>query len=68
MNVFSNETLPVISEKVIGSGLISVAISTVLIVIFAEILPQAICSTHGLAIGAAMAVPGKFHAALIALF
>lgn len=29
LNVVSNETLPIISEKVLGSGVISVVISTV---------------------------------------
>ena len=57
MNVIVNETLPLLSERLIGSGPVAVVLSTVLIVIFAEVLPQAVCSTHGLAIGAAMAVP-----------
>lgn len=57
MHVIVNETLPLLSERLIGSGPVAVVLSTVLIVIFAEVLPQAICSTHGLAIGAAMAIP-----------
>ena len=32
-------------------------ISTALIVLFSEIIPQAICSRHGLAIGAFLAIP-----------
>lgn len=32
MNVISNETLPIISEKLVGSGIISVVSSTVMIV------------------------------------
>lgn len=32
LNVISNETLPIISEKVIGSGPISIVVSTVMIV------------------------------------
>lgn len=38
-------------------GYVAVIISTALIVLFAEILPQAICSRHGLAIGAFFAIP-----------
>ena len=34
MNVISNETLPVISEKLIGSGPIAVVSSTVMIVMY----------------------------------
>lgn len=38
-------------------GYIAVIISTALIVLFSEILPQAVCSRHGLAIGAFFAIP-----------
>lgn len=38
-------------------GYVAVIISTALIVMFSEILPQAICSRHGLAIGAFFAIP-----------
>ncbi|KAH9940457.1 uncharacterized protein BXZ73DRAFT_42641 [Epithele typhae] len=54
-NMVVNETLPVISEDVLGSGITSVAISTVLIVIFSEIIPQSLCTRYGLAIGATAA-------------
>ncbi|KAI0743884.1 hypothetical protein C8Q80DRAFT_1183738 [Daedaleopsis nitida] len=54
-NMVVNETLPVISEPVLGGGVQSVVISTVLIVIFSEIIPQSLCTRYGLAIGAHMA-------------
>ncbi|RUS14092.1 hypothetical protein BC937DRAFT_94350, partial [Endogone sp. FLAS-F59071] len=38
-------------------GIISVVVSTALLVIFSEIIPQAVCSQHGLAIGAFFAWP-----------
>ncbi|KAL7281213.1 hypothetical protein ACG7TL_004521 [Trametes sanguinea] len=50
-----NEALPVISEPVLGGGVISVVASTVLIVLFSEIIPQSLCTRYGLAIGAQMA-------------
>ncbi|OZJ04341.1 Protein MAM3 [Bifiguratus adelaidae] len=56
-NVIVNETLPIILDSVFGGGLVAVLASTVLIVIFGEIIPQAICVRHGLAIGAKFAYP-----------
>ncbi|OLL22117.1 DUF21 domain-containing protein [Neolecta irregularis DAH-3] len=50
-NVICNETLPIISEDTLGAGVLAVVISAALIVIFAEILPQAICTQYGLSIG-----------------
>jgi metal transporter CNNM len=50
-----NETLPVISDPVLGGGVQSVVVSTVLIVTFSEIIPQSVCTRYGLAIGATMA-------------
>jgi metal transporter CNNM len=38
-------------------GFIAVIASTVLLVIFSEIIPQAVCSRHGLAIGSFFAWP-----------
>lgn len=55
-----NETLPVIADPVLGGGVESVAVSTVLIVIFSEIIPQSICTRYGLLVGAKMAVPTQF--------
>ncbi|KAI9570083.1 hypothetical protein HD554DRAFT_2086717 [Boletus coccyginus] len=54
-NMIVNETLPVISDPILGGGVQSVVVSTVLIVIFAEIIPQSLCTRHGLYLGAKMA-------------
>ncbi|KAF9220570.1 DUF21-domain-containing protein [Gyrodon lividus] len=54
-NMIVNETLPVISDPVLGGGVQSVIVSTVLIVIFSEIIPQSLCTRHGLYLGAKMA-------------
>ncbi|KZP15454.1 DUF21-domain-containing protein [Athelia psychrophila] len=59
-NMITNETLPVISAPVLGGGVQSVVVSTVLIVIFAEIIPQSLCTRHGLYLGAKMARPTQF--------
>lgn len=39
-NMIANEALPVISEPVLGGGVQAVVVSTVLIIIFAEIIPR----------------------------
>ncbi|KAH8093859.1 hypothetical protein BXZ70DRAFT_367149 [Cristinia sonorae] len=54
-NMIVNETLPVIADPVFNGGVPSVIISTALIVIFSEIIPQSVCTRYGLAIGAHMA-------------
>ncbi|XP_022540439.1 metal transporter CNNM2a isoform X2 [Astyanax mexicanus] len=51
-NVLVNTTLTILLDDIAGSGLIAVVASTIGIVIFGEIMPQAICSRHGLAVGA----------------
>ncbi|CAG8727286.1 5310_t:CDS:2, partial [Cetraspora pellucida] len=59
-NVLVNETLPIIMDDVMGSGSISAILaSSALIVLFGEILPQAICARYGLAIGAFFAWPTR---------
>lgn len=50
-NVLVNSSLTILLDD-IGGGIIAVVASTVSIVIFGEIVPQAICSRHGLAVGA----------------
>ncbi|KAF7760876.1 hypothetical protein Agabi119p4_10285 [Agaricus bisporus var. burnettii] len=54
-NMIVNETLPVIADPVLGGGFQSVVVSTVLIVIFSEIIPQSLFTRHGLYLGAKMA-------------
>jgi len=54
-NMIVNEALPVIGDPILGGGVQSVVVSTALIVIFAEIIPQSLCTRYGLYIGAKMA-------------
>ncbi|KAI5303874.1 hypothetical protein KEM56_007102 [Ascosphaera pollenicola] len=54
-NVITNETLPIVLDRSIGGGWPAIFGSTLLIVIFGEIIPQSICVSHGLTIGAWMA-------------
>ncbi|KAF8632705.1 hypothetical protein AX15_001729 [Amanita polypyramis BW_CC] len=54
-NMIVNETLPVISDPILGGGFQSVVVSTVLIVIFSEVIPQSLFTRHGLYLGAKMA-------------
>jgi metal transporter CNNM len=57
VNTVVNETLPILFDAIHFTGWKAVLCSTVLIVVFGEILPQAICSRHGLRIGAFFAWP-----------
>lgn len=59
-NVLVNTTLTILLDDIAGSGLIAVVVSTIGIVIFGEIAPQAICSRHGLAVGANTLLLTKF--------
>jgi len=52
-NTITNETLPIFLDSILGGGVSAVISSTALILLFGEIIPQAICSRYGLAIGAA---------------
>ncbi|KAJ7251818.1 hypothetical protein B0H12DRAFT_635449 [Mycena haematopus] len=47
-----NESLPIIADPVLGGGVQSVVVSTVLIIIFAEIIPQSLFTRYGLYLGA----------------
>uniref|UniRef100_A0A5F9CL73 Metal transporter n=1 Tax=Oryctolagus cuniculus TaxID=9986 RepID=A0A5F9CL73_RABIT len=59
-NVLVNTSLTILLDNLIGSGIMAVASSTIGIVIFGEIVPQALCSRHGLAVGANTIVLTKF--------
>lgn len=53
-NVITNETLPIVLDRLIGEnggGWKAILFSTVLIVVFGEIIPQSICVKYGLQIG-----------------
>lgn len=50
-NVIVNESLPIFLDDVLGGGLSAIIVSTTMIVIFGEIIPQAICVRYGLSIG-----------------
>ncbi|KAJ2891432.1 DUF21-domain-containing protein [Zalerion maritima] len=56
-NVIVNESLPVVLDRCLGGGVAAVVGSTVLIVIFGEILPQSVCVRYGLQIGGYMSKP-----------
>ncbi|KAG0253762.1 hypothetical protein DFQ27_007234 [Actinomortierella ambigua] len=56
-NVIVNETLPVVLDSELGGGILAIVISTILIVVFGEIIPQAVCARYGLAIGSFCAKP-----------
>ncbi|KAI4882306.1 hypothetical protein NFI96_011119 [Prochilodus magdalenae] len=59
-NVLVNTTLTTLLDDLTGSGLGAVVASTTGIVIFGEIVPQALCSRHGLAVGANTILVTKF--------
>jgi metal transporter CNNM len=56
-NTIVNESLPVLFHALHLDGYQAVLISTALIVIFGEIIPQAVCVRYGLRIGAFFAWP-----------
>ncbi|KAH7112759.1 putative DUF21 and CBS domain protein [Dactylonectria estremocensis] len=56
-NVIVNESLPVVLDRTLGGGVAAVVGSTVLIVIFGEVVPQSICVRYGLPIGGYMSQP-----------
>ena len=52
-NVLVNNTLTILLDTLTGGGgTVAVICATLCIVVFGEIIPQAICSRHGLAVGA----------------
>uniref|UniRef100_A0A4W3GXL1 Metal transporter n=1 Tax=Callorhinchus milii TaxID=7868 RepID=A0A4W3GXL1_CALMI len=63
-NVLVNTTLTILLDDLTGSGLGAVLASTIGIVLFGEIVPQALCSRHGLAVGSNTIVLTKFFMVL----
>jgi metal transporter CNNM len=51
-NVITNETLPIVLDREVEGGWFAVLVSTLLIVVFGEIIPQSICAKYGLSVGA----------------
>jgi len=54
-NVIVNEALPIVLDGETNGGWIAVFLSTGLVVVFGEIIPQSVCAKYGLAIGATSA-------------
>lgn len=54
-NVIVNESLPIFLDNALGGGYAAIAISTTAIVIFGEIIPQAVSVRYGLFVGATCA-------------
>lgn len=54
-NVIVNESLPIFLDSALGGGVAAIVIATVAIVIFGEVIPQAVSVRYGLSIGAACA-------------
>lgn len=51
-NVLVNNSLTILLDNISGNGMVAVLGATLAIVVFGEIIPQAVCSRHGLEIGA----------------
>lgn len=64
-NTLVNETLPVLLHLIHLDGWQAVLVSTTLVLLFGEIIPQAICARHGLAIGAFFSKPLRLFMNLI---
>ena len=58
-NVMVNSTATILLDDM-SNGVVAVVVSTMCIVVFGEIIPQAVCSRHGLAVGARTAYITRF--------
>ncbi|KAJ1657761.1 hypothetical protein IWQ61_002885 [Dispira simplex] len=57
VNTLVNESLPIIMDSIFGGGVTAILVSTGLILVFGEVIPQSVCARHGLMIGAFFAWP-----------
>ncbi|KAI8914516.1 hypothetical protein EDD86DRAFT_186428 [Gorgonomyces haynaldii] len=57
VNTLVNETLPILFDYIHMTGINAVLCSVVLVLLFGEIIPQALCNRYGLEIGAFFAYP-----------
>lgn len=56
-NTTINETLPILLDRTVGSGWQAILGSTLLLLIFGELIPQVVCTRYGLQIGAIFVWP-----------
>ncbi|PVU91214.1 hypothetical protein BB561_004508 [Smittium simulii] len=56
-NTVVNESLPILFDSIFGGGLKAIVISTFLIFVFGEIIPQSLCTRYSLEIGGFFAYP-----------
>jgi metal transporter CNNM len=68
LNTVIQEAIPVMMNDLLDSGVEAVLGATALQLVFAEILPQAICAKHGLQIGAMFATPVRVVMYLLFIF
>ena len=54
-NTIINETLPILLHALVTNEWIAIAVSVILVLTFAELLPQALCTHYGLQIGSMFA-------------
>ncbi|KAI0566597.1 Cyclin M transmembrane protein [Gracilaria domingensis] len=64
-NTIATELLPLVLEALVPGGVFSLVVSVVSIMLFGEIIPQAICSRHPLIIGSYMIGFVKFLRTLL---
>ncbi|KAJ3049696.1 hypothetical protein HK097_009332 [Rhizophlyctis rosea] len=65
INAIINETLPILLDDVLGGGVLAILIATILVLVFGEIIPQAVCSRYGLQIGAFFVWPVRIMVYLV---
>ncbi|KAF6777161.1 hypothetical protein AHF37_03701 [Paragonimus kellicotti] len=59
-NVAVNVIFSIMADKVIGTGILAIVSATFMLLIFAELLPQSLCTNYGLLIGAKTIILTQF--------